>query len=294
MGEAGSRDWGSLEELNTWLAQKTRTYNRTPQEQLSGLSPEQAARLFADDWGGDGPLRLNEFLALSDLRDVRFLFNARVVLSTLESEGPAKATATTKSFPRKFVDSVIDRMAWDEGRLENVKEFNKVIDEQDVFPLHMQRIILKLSGLIKMRSGKLSTTQRGKGYLPEKRAGELYALLFRTYFRSFNLAYLDRLEQNAAMQQTMAMTLYRLGRTTRSWKRPETLADEILMEEAFDQPSNYRGENMAYDQFETRILWPLEAFGLVEKREMGKPNRLLPRYEYRVGGLFNRFVRFDF
>ena len=294
MAEAGSHDWGSLEELNAWLAQKTRTYNRAPQERLSGLSPEQAARLFADDWGGDGPMQLNEFLALSDLRDAQFLFNARVVLSTLESEGPAKATATTKSFSRKFVSSVIDRMAWKEGLLENVKEFNKVIDEQDVFPLHLQRIILKMSGLIKLRSGKFSTTQKGKGYLPEERVGELYALLFRTYFRSFNLAYLDHLEQNAALQQTLAMTFYRLGRTARSWKRPETLADEILMEEAFDQPPNYRGENMAYDQFETRILRPLEAFGLVEKREVEGPNRFLPRYEYRVGGLFNQFVRFDF
>lgn len=294
MSEAGSREWGSLEELNAWLARKTRTYNQAPQEQLSGLSPEQAARLFADDWGGGGPLQMNESLTLSDLRDVRFLLNARVVLSTLESEGPVKATAATKSFPRKFVGSVIDRMAWEDGLLEKVKEFNKVIDELDAFPLHLQRIILKMSGLIKLRSGKFSITQKGKAYLPEERAGELYAVLFRTYFRSFNLAYLDHNEQNAAMQHTMAMTLYRLGRAPRSWKSPETWANEILMEDALDQPPNHRGENSTYDQFRTRILRPLEAFGLVEKCELEGPNQFLPQYEYRVGDLFDRFIRFDF
>lgn len=293
MGEARSRDWESLEELNAWLAQKTRAFNTAPQERLSGLSPEQAARLFADDWEGDGPLQLNESLPLSDLRGARFLVNARVILSTLESEGPAKATATAKSFSRKFVGAVIDRMVWEKGLLEKIKEYNKVIDEQDAFPVHVLRIILRMAGLIKIRSGKYSITQKGQGYLPEERAGELYAHLFRTYFRSFNLAYVDRDEQNAPLQQTLAMTFFRLRRTERSWRKPEALADEILMEEAFDQPADYSGVNMAYKQFEWRVLQPLEAFGLIEQRELEGPNRFLPRHEYQVGDLFDRFVRFD-
>lgn len=65
------------------------------------------------------------------------------------------------------------------------------------------------------------------------------------------------------------------------------------MEEAFDQPPDYSGVNMAYKQFESRVLQPLESFGLIEQRELKGPNLFLPRHEYRVGSLFDRFVRFD-
>lgn len=288
-----AREWGSLDELNAHLAEKARLYNTASQRRLSGLSPEQAGRLFADDWEGDGPLQLNAKIPLAELRRARFLVNARVVLSTLEERGPVKATASTKRFPRSFVATAMDRMERGDRLYELARTYKDVMNEMDYFPLHLQRIILRMAGLIKLHGGKFSLTQLGRSHLKEERAGELYALLFRTYFRRFNLAYLDAYEQNAALQQTIAMTFYRLRRAGRSWKTPAALAEEMLMEEALDQPLDFRGKNEAYGQFESRVLRPLEEFGLVEKRDEEGPNEFLPSHTYRTSKLFGRFIRFD-
>lgn len=294
LGDAQARNWESLDQLNAWLAQKAQAYNTAPQVRLSGLSPEQAALLFADDWEGGGPLQLNEDVPLSDLGGARFLVNARVVLSMLDQEGAVKATASTKRFPRSFVAAAADRMVRGDELDELERTYKRVLNEIDYFPLHLQRVILRMAGLIKLRGGKFSITQLGRDFLEESRAGELYARLFRTHFRRFNLAYLDGYDQNVALQQTLAMSLYRLRQADRSWKDPAALAEKTLMEEALDQPPDHGGENQAYGQFETRVLRPLEAFGLVEKRAVEGARWFLPQHSYRVNGLFRRFVRFEF
>jgi hypothetical protein len=292
--EARSRTWESPDELNAWLAKKTQAYNTRPQRDLAGLSPEQAHRLFQGNWIDQGPLRLNTTLSTSDLRGARFLANARILLTTLEQDGPTKATAASKNFNRTFVRKMIDRLAWDERYLEFVLQYNKVIDEPDMYPLHVLRIVLKLGGLIKLRSGKFSITEKGRKLLPDDQIGALYVHLVTTLFRSFNLAYLDGYPDNPALQHTLPMTLYRLRREGSTWRRPEELADRVLMDAAFDQPEDYPREMPAYGQFETRVLGPLEGFGLVEKRELQSDDWFRTKSEYRKSRLFDRAIQFAF
>lgn len=101
-------------------------------------------------------------------------------------------------------------MHWRPGQKEDTIRFNKVLNEHDVRPLHIIRIICELARLVRRRKRKFLVTNKGQQLLGEQKAGELYTLLFRTFFRQFNLSYLDGLPECYGLQGTIAYSLYRL------------------------------------------------------------------------------------
>jgi hypothetical protein len=82
---------------------------------------------------------------------------------------------------------MLDRMTWPGGYLDHLHAVNKVINEQDVFPLHIIRIILDLSGLLLITKGVFSASNKGKQLLKEDQAGVLYHVLFKAHFQLMNL-----------------------------------------------------------------------------------------------------------
>lgn len=293
--EAKKRDWPDLESLNRWIQAQFESYNQRPQAELGGLSPVQVEQLLAGDWESHGPLQFSSSLSPADLRHASFPNNARVFLAALDAEGPVKATATNKNLPRKFIGAMVERMTWDDDYIDKVRYDNKVIDELDLYILHILRVVLQVSGLIKFRSGKFSITAAGKRLIPEERAVERYAHLFRSYFREFNITYADGIEtDNPPLQHTMAVTLYRFSREKNPWRRAEGWAERLLLKEVLDQPDDYTGKNAAYAQFELRVLEPLKWFGLVECRTVPGEQPWRADREYRKSPLFDRVLEFHF
>lgn len=291
--DAESRNWPSLDELNAWLAEKTRRHNSSPQEELGGLSPDQARRLLDGDWETQGPLTLNASLQPADLRSARFVTNARGFLSAMGDAGTVKATSAG-NLNRKFVAEMLERLDLEFRWLEVLQNYRRVINEQDVFPLHALRVVLDLAGLIKRRSGKFSLTRKGSSLLKEEVSGALYAHLFRTFFRRFNLAYLDGCPPNPALQSTFPVTLYRIGREGGRWALPRELADRSLHPAAFGQAFTWNGEDYAHSQFKLRIVRPLEGFGLLERRDIPSEKPYRSEFETRKSALFDRFLQFEF
>lgn len=291
--EAKSRSWSSLDELNAWLAEETGRHNSSPQDELGGLSPDQARRLLGGDWETQGPLTLNASLQLDDLRSARFVTSARGFLSAMGEAGSVKATSAG-NLNRKFVAEMLERLELEYEWLEILQNYRRVINEEDVFPLHALRVVLDVAGLIKRRSGKFSLTRKGSSLLKEESAGALYAHLFWTFFQRFNLAYLDGCPPNPALQSTLPVTLYRIGREGGHWARPRALADRSLHPAAFGRAFDWNDEDYAYFQFELRIVRPLVGFGLMERRDIPseKPHR--HEFETRKSVLFDRFLQFEF
>lgn len=290
--EALGREPESLEELHAAVGARTDAYNRRPQDELGGLSPLQVQRLLQSDWTSpDGALTLDETLPLEALAGARQLLNARIFLAALQNAGGTRATAAG-NLNRKFVGEMVEAMKWPRGFVDELHRYNKVVNEHDASPLHTLRVLLDLAGLIKRRKGAFTITRRGEELLAEERAGALFAHLFRVQFREMNLAYLDRAPEAHGFQQTIAFSLYSFGRVGGEWSKPEGLAPRVILSavRAEIPPDEY--VDRAALILETRLLRPLERFGLAETREVPGRHPRVPDHEYRKTPLFDRFLRF--
>jgi hypothetical protein len=280
----------TVAEINAALDRSTTEYNRTPQRELGGLSPEQMARLIYDDWSGDGAVRLNGALPFEAVAESRILHNVRSFLTSLADEGSVRATALG-NLPRAFVRLMSQRLRYPDGFREEY--LSGRLNEEDLWTLHTARVLCDLARLIKRRKGAFSLTRRGAELVGEEKAGELFALLFFTHFQELNLAWLDRAAVEApALQQTVAYSLYQFGRAGDAWNKPAALAAAVLLPSVRSRLVRTEYTDWAEYLTETRLLHPLTDFALAESRDVpGSDSRFAPQ-EYRPAPLFSRFLDF--
>ena len=136
----------------------------------------------------------------------------------------------------------------------------------------------------------------------------LFAHLFRTFFGRFNLAYLDQREDDPLLQATFPRSLWAIGRLADEWTCVRMLRERILLAtepEQFAHERELEQEGVAsylgyksLSHFQSRIVWPLLDFGLLESRvdpDVADPTTQ-PRTEtqqVRKTPLFDRFVQFE-
>ncbi len=285
------KQFSNLEELNQAVATIIERHNHKTLQELGGLSPEQVSKLIYSDWNSPkSAIHLNPSLTFEDLKHVRLLTNTRLLL--IKVSAGIKATATG-NLNRGFVEEMLDQMVLPEGYANEVRRYNKVINEKDLSPLHILRIFLELSGLLRKTKGIFRTTKKGTLHLSEEQSGSLYTLLFFTVFRKFNLAYFDRLPDLPGILQTIAYSLYQLSRQVSKWRKPEDLAHEVFLLEIHHQLLEYGYPNYPQYAYSCRIERPLIEFELLETRQLPCDKKWLRRYEVRKTELFDRFLRID-
>ncbi len=288
----------SIDEMNAVLEGVAARYNARMQEDLGGLSPTDVQRLIEADWEApESAIQLDESVSMEELQPSRTLQHARLVLEMLGERGTVKATPKGK-LPRTFVTDFRQRAAALPGasreRMDEWLDKRQVINEDDVWPLHIVRILLELCSLVKRRKGLFSRTRRGEQLMQDAMAGRLFATLFRTHFRRFNLGYLDRADAVPGFQQTVGYTLYRFGRVGGEWIAP-SLALHTLLLPAVMEAAPVRPYGNVFDfVVVTRFLRPLVRFGLAEERKLPRrPEEIIERSEFRKTPLFDRVLRFD-
>ena len=272
-------------------------------ERVASLDPYQRRRLMRAQLDNPhGPVRLREALSADDLEQSAFLTNARLLLSKLR-DSEQRATAKG-NLNRSFVLAMAAAMRMPERYLE-WQPYIKVTREADVWPLEILRTVLQVAGLIRKYKGAFRITHRGLELSGEGQAGMLFAHLFRTFFGRFNLAYLDNMEDDPLLQATFPHSLWMIGRLADGWMDIRRLREMILMEAAPEQLAHERDLERAgvpphladepLWRFETRIIWPLIDFGLLEGRvnpEVAddKARRRTESQQVRKTPLFDRFV----
>jgi len=215
----------SLGQAQRFVDRRIAQYNATPQPDLGGLSPNQAHLLLSDRWDGTGPLRIAEDLALSDFAQAKALavVNGQRVLAWLAEHGPIALTPAGY-LPRRVVAELIERLEWAPGFIAGVREYCRVINELDVHPLHVNRVVLGLARLLQRRKGRLGVTRSGRELGDPARTGELAARMFRTHFHVFDLRYGTRGFGGEEFQALLPLTLWRLSRLDTEWRSSEDLA----------------------------------------------------------------------
>jgi len=287
--------FASIEDAQRAMDAQMRGYNSRPQADLGGLSPIQMYALLYGDWKSTGALRLDERLTLDDLAGAAILTDARTLLEYVRDEGAVKETAA-RYLPPAAVIALLPglRMLLEPGISRN-HLFKTPSREGEVPWLLELREIMTFGKLLVRRKGVRLTTL-GRALLPPERAGELYAHLFRTFFRKFNLSVLDGASLNAGLQGTLAYSFYMLRSTAREWKSPVELTQSSWLESAKDPLDEWEltSRDRRYIPFKCRVLDPLVQFGLLEIRPQKKDNDLRWDSEYRCSPLYARFLRFEF
>ena len=254
-----------------------------------------AFSLLHADWESDtGPMRFSPSLTLPDLADAAFFQNARILLAALAAEQGTPATATG-NLTRAFVGSLFDRLILSKTSRESIREVCKVVNEQDLWPLHLARVVADCAGLVARRNKRFQLTKAGRELLPDDHAGALYRRLFLAYFRRFNLQYDCNLRDVPLIQGSMAAILWRLDSRARDWTPVRGLARQVLMRQVFEQlhaamRSPYEKEEWILDGY---VLRPLLDLGLLERKSLGEWSEVIDKDEIRTTDLWRKFIRFQ-
>lgn len=270
--------------------------NRRPLPELGGLSPDQAFLLHNCGWWADPfPIRLEPNLSFEQVGQTQFFHNVRAFLQAVEAFEGAPTTAKG-NLTRAFVAHMLDLLALRPGYLEMIRQVCKVINESDVWPLHIVRAVCQVGGLVRKRHKRFVVTRKARGMLQEDRAGALYHHLFDTMFREFNLAYLTRVDEVPGIQETVPYELYRiaqlpLGQDHDADSLVPTVFGPVVRQEIATYSSQEDTPQWLLKNF---LLRPLESFGLVEivagKR---KPPSIDLMNHVRRLPLFDAFIGFE-
>jgi hypothetical protein len=254
------------------------------------LTSEQIVRFHDYSWGdAEFPLQFDHSLSLEEANRSVFFRNARLFLNTL-IECTDQTTATAKkNLNRKLVRQMFDQMEIDEKH-RTFLACCKVLNEKDVFSLHLIRIICECAGLIKYHSQTFVVPKKHCALLSEDTAGELYYLLFHAYFNKFNMSYVDGLPEVGGLQGGCDYSLYRIGMLCDGYQSVDDLFPKVLLPIVLEEIEYVSIGFMRKESFLTsRILDPLVRFGLLEAKY--EEDKYLKRMkQVRRTPLFDRFI----
>lgn len=199
---------------------------------------------------------------------------------------------TTGALSRADVRALFDAMSWPGYDKDNALAMNKVLNEADVMPVELTRLIAQTAKLLRKREKRLLATKSGSGLAELEAAAELFAKLFATIFWQISLSYFDRVPFEAWPQNHIGIVLWCLSVAGEGWFLPE---DQMRTCTVWEPTLDERHPDFPAYAFESRVLRPLSWLGLLEMRMIGDPNA--PTWQrdrqYRKAALFDRVLRFD-
>ncbi len=197
-------------------------YSDTPQEDLSGLSPNEMAQLLYEPF--DSP-ELLQFRDLSGARVAAPILDLLMPLMVMLEAGPLKLTAAG-NLPVKVCSALAEDYRPEHYTFQYWHELTRVT-ERDCPDLTVVRVVGTLSGLFTKRHGKLQLTRKGTKLLHQGAVG-IYPELFRTFVGKYNWGYMDGYEPFTLVQQSWAFTCYLLQRYGNQPRPAATYSDHFL------------------------------------------------------------------
>ena len=250
------------------------------------LSPEVRSAFVDPSRIEDGPTIINENLSKEDLRGSHVANHAQLVLKAINDKQGVPLTQRKGNLTRKFVDEMVSNFGWPKFSEEKIREYNKVINEDDFTPLHFIHLLLRTANLLRKYRNKIVITKLGTKYLKDDNFGELQSVLFKALVNKFNIGNLDGNPLEGVIQPQFGLILYLISKEANDWINPDKLMrltmipiEELLMS---------RHDHV----FEYRVIRYLEWFGLMEERDLGANDTFPREYEVRKTWLYDRFFKY--
>jgi hypothetical protein len=152
----------------------------------------------------------------ADLAGSAVTRTARKLLQRAVDGGGLKLTAIG-NLSRAVVAEMIEVIEWPDLDKKTLFELNKVINEPDVLPIHIVRLLLQETKLVRKRRDKLLLTRLGNKLLAPEQCGALQALLFHIAFWHVNLGYFDRNPIESWPQNDIGVALWSLSASANDW-----------------------------------------------------------------------------
>jgi len=283
----------TIDDVNEILQEVQDAYNHRPQGALGGLAPYEAQRLFNMDWSTPAAgIHLREDLPLEAIAHAPAFANIRLMLRMLQESGGTKATKIgnlNSKFIRAYAEQMTPENQHHDRRMAMVKRF--VEDDFHLLPAY--RYIAESAGLARKYKGEFRITKKGTQLLADDKAGVLYELAFRHFFQRLSLAYLDRMPEIPALQDTIAFSFHAMHTHARDWILLDQLAIHLFLPGIYAEiPTStvYEEESMAPLIARTRVLQPLHLFGLAEVTNKDYKHR--HEAAARITPLFDQFLSF--
>lgn len=297
--EIEGQDFDNIDDLNDHLQGIMTGCNAAPDPEMGGLSPDQVSRLLYSNWDdANFPIKFNKQMTIDNLKNSSFFHNARLLLNLLV-QMEKENTATTKgNLTRHVVKTVFDKLIMSESDRNFILSYNKVINELDVKPLHHIRVVCKSTGIIKLQKKKFIVEKKYIELLDDKNAGKLFYLLFFGYFRKFNIGYVDGMPDFNCIQDTIPYSLYRLSKIGKKQVDINKLKKQLFLPAVLNELNDEYGSSAdVIDEItwfvETRIVKPLELFGLVECSYKEKFKNYMKIDKVKKANLFDKFMKFE-
>lgn len=222
------------------------------------------------------------------LRGVPLLVLIRSLIERAVANDGLTLTATG-NLSRADIRVFFDELDWPDYDKESILAVSKVLNELDVMPVHIARIVAQEGKLLRKHKSKMRATRLGKDMIAPDRDVALFRTAFRTLLWRINGAYLDGNPIEDWPQDHVGVVLWCLSVSAHDWVLPDELIAICTFPCRQELPSAwYRPEHA----FESRILRPLTWLSLMESRRTVANDDLSPR-EYRLSPLFRASLRFE-
>jgi hypothetical protein len=290
-----SKATDSFDALKDILNHTMESHNSTPDPEIGGFSPAMLYALGGSKWDSpDCPLKLSDTLIYDQLQKTTGFCRTRTFLIAVRDSGGIKAT-TKGNLPRSFVNEMVDVFLDEEEKAFTLR-VNKVLNEQDVFPLHVARIHCKLTGLIGLTKGKFTLRKKAHKLLEPEAAGLLYKTLFTSYFQKYNIGYAyNHVIELDWLQREAGYVLMPLQLQADKWINAAAIAPKLLHPMIHNRLEDEL-KAVAYmeviDALESYFFNPLETWGLLEI-ERTKQGYFEVIQRIRKTELFDQFIRFE-
>ncbi len=257
-----------------------------------GISARQLQTLLRANWESPrGAVRFCGTLPAQEVERCAILQNVRPFLMACQ-QADGVATTAAGNLNRNFVEQMILTLPASRQWRREHRQYRKVWNESDFLYLHLLRLLCGLAGLLQPVKKCFRLTQKGRRLLQPEQSSALYATLFIAHFQKLNLACLDRLPENDALQATIAYSLYALSRQDGKWHSSQQLAPRLLLPVARSHSFDDSEVKSGLREVESRILGPLVQFGLLDSRPVEYSQCSCGAFEVRKTPLFDRFIRF--
>jgi hypothetical protein len=199
------------------------------------------------------------------------------------------ALTATGNLSRADVRALFDVIDWPDYDKDMVLAMNKVLNETDVMPIHVARIVAQEGRLIRKRKSRILATKLAKEMIAPGQEAALFRTIFETLFWNIDTAYFDRNPIENWPQDHVGVVLWCLSVSAHDWMQPSELTPICTLPYRFEP---LIAADLPEFAVASRILRPLTWLGLMESRRSNADKQFSVR-EYRKSPLFDKTLKFD-
>lgn len=267
-------------------------HNQMPLEDFDGFSSYEMATIIHFPFTDECPISLNKEIEIQKLKKIPIFNIALYLMEIILSKGEIKLTPKG-NLPTALVKEIYYQKYF----LDNMIEAGiaKPHLEENWTILHNTKIVLKMSGLVRVFRGKLITTKQGKSLLENKKYYDIFLCFLKSFTLKFNWAYNDRYDDEVIGQMGFLYLLHLICKYGNEYRNFNYYSDLYFkaypdLKEAAES-SMYDFSNPGESTLESRFVSRFAVwFGLVEIPENQNKGLILRDFEIKKSEILKDLI----